>query len=356
LPIFEKPDDVTDSEPLAWLGIDYKERISNRLKPDDKEKEYLIFADRSQSDFDRRNVSRFVYLDRIGNSDERDGFIEAIKRNPVYKPCQIVFIPVNEPFEARNGDKLFWTGISLLTGLVIWLIMILTPKTNKRQLLRIKAGKPDKEAQQEMKEFIDFLKPKKGYFITPVLIYVNLFIYFLMVIMGLGFVSFNANDLLLWGANYAPQTTTGEWWRLLTSLFLHGGAMHIFANMYGLLFVGIFLEPLLGEIKFLSVYLLTGIVAGMASIGWYDATVSVGASGAIFGLYGVFISLLLTKVYPPDFSKMFLISILMFVGFNLLMGLTGGIDNAAHIGGLLSGLITGFILSPSLKRRMEKEK
>jgi membrane associated rhomboid family serine protease len=129
--------------------------------------------------------------------------------------------------------------------------------------------------------------------------------------------------------------------------------MHLFANMYGLLFVGIFLEPRIGKIKYASIYLGTGIIASIASLWWHDATVSVGASGAIFGLYGVFLALLLTKVFPKDFSKAFLISTLIFVGFNLVMGLTGGIDNAAHIGGLVSGFIIGLLISPQLKQDAE---
>ena len=130
--------------------------------------------------------------------------------------------------------------------------------------------------------------------------------------------------------------------------------MHLLANMYGLLFVGIFLEPLLAPVKYLAIYLVTGVLASLASIWWYDATVSVGASGAIFGLYGVFLALLVTKVYTAAFAKSFLLSTVVFVGFNLLMGLTGGIDNAAHLGGLISGIVIGLVLSPSLKKRQHK--
>jgi rhomboid protease GluP len=89
-----------------------------------------------------------------------------------------------------------------------------------------------------------------------------------MVFAGLGLVSFKGSDLLNWGANFRPLTTDGQWWRLLTSTFLHGGLMHILANMFGLLFVGIFLEPLLGKTKYALVYLVTGILASVASIWW----------------------------------------------------------------------------------------
>jgi membrane associated rhomboid family serine protease len=176
-----------------------------------------------------------------------------------------------------------------------------------------------------------------------------------MVVTGMGFISFSGEALLNWGANYGPMTTNGEWWRLLTSTFLHGGLMHLLANMIGLVFVGVFLEPVLGRTRYLIVYLLTGILASAASIWWYDATVSVGASGAIFGLYGVFLALMLTKIFPPELGKAFLVSTAIFIGYNLLMGLVGGIDNAAHIGGLSSGFIVGLALSPILRQEVTEE-
>jgi rhomboid protease GluP len=355
LPIFENESDTKHMVPAAWLGKEYRKTISNRLEPNEKEQQYQEFANESQKDFDKMNVSDFIYLDKLRHSDKRDGFIQAIKANPFYEPSDIVLEAVNEPFEMRNGKKLEWIFGSSLIGSFIWLIMLLIPKIDKKHLKRIKEGKPDKEAQQELQDFIDFLKPKQGYFITPLLIYANIGIYLLMAIMGLGFISFKGPDLLQWGANFGPLTTGGEWWRLLTSTFLHGGLMHLLANMYGLLFVGIFLEPLLGRVTYLTAYILTGILASLASIWWYDATISVGASGAIFGLYGIFLALLFTKVFSPDFAKTFLISTAIFVGFNLLMGLTGGIDNAAHIGGLLSGFVVGLILYPIISRQKTVE-
>lgn len=350
LPIFEKVIDTSNVEPAAWLGTEYRKTISNRLEPNEKEHKFQEFMNESQKDFDRKNVSEFVYLDRLRHSDKREGFIEAIKKNPIYKPNEIVLEAVNEPFEARNGNKFAWIFGSSIISSIIWLIMILIPKIDEQHLHRIKEGEPDKEAQEELKDFIDFLKPKEGYFITPIIIYANIGIYLLMTVMGLGFLSFKGQDLLQWGANFGPLTKGGEWWRLITNTFLHGGIMHLLANMYGLLFVGIFLEPLLGRTKYLIAYIFTGILASAASIWWYDATVSVGASGAIFGLYGIFLALLLTKVFPADFAKSFLISTSIFIAFNLLMGLAGGIDNAAHIGGLLSGFIVGLIFYSIIKK------
>lgn len=357
MPIFETKKDASTNEPLGWLGIVYSESISNRLDENEKEAAYNEFAYESQKDFNNKNVSDFVYLDRIGNSDDSDGYIEAIKKNPNYKQKsnEIILIGVNEPFEARNGEKLQWIFGSALIGLLIWLAMVLIPKIDPKHLKRIKAGKPDKAAQKEMQEFLFFLKPREHFLITPILIYINIGIFLLMALNGLGFMSFKGQDLLNWGANFKPLTTGGQLWRLLTNTFLHGGFIHLMANMLGLLFAGIFLEPFLGKTKYALAYLTTGILASAASILYYDETISVGASGAIFGLYGIFLALLLTKVYPPDFAKSLLIATAIFIGYNLLVGLTGGIDNAAHIGGLLSGFVIGLILYPALKRQIENK-
>ena len=196
---------------------------------------------------------------------------------------------------------------------------------------------------------IQYLNLKKNIIATQLIIELNILIFLLMVISGLGFISFDGKDLLDWGGNFRPLILQGRSARLISNIFLHGGIMHLLMNMYGLLFIGIFLEPLLGSKKFTSFYIVTGIIASLASIWWHQAVVSVGASGAIFGMFGIFLALLLTNLFPKTFQKSFLLSMSIFIGYNLLIGLTGGIDNAAHIGGLISGIIIGFMIYPTLK-------
>lgn len=355
LPIRESEADTLKPECGVWLGMEYKKQISNSLDDAEKEKLYNEFARQSQIEFDTADVSKFTYLDRIENSDKKEGLTEAVKESKRGQGENVILIAVHEPFEARNGKKLEWVAGSSLIGLTVWLLMLLIPKMNEDELNRIKEGQPDREAQEDMKDFIEMVKPKEGYFVTPILVYTNLAIYILMVVSGLGFISFKGEDLLQWGANYGLLTKGGDWWRLLTNTFLHGGFIHVLANMYGLLFVGTFLEPILGKTKLLTAYLLCGILASVASIWWYDATVSVGASGAIFGLYGLFLAFMLTKVFPKEFSNAFLFSTLVFIAYNLLMGLVGGIDNAAHVGGLLSGFVVGMILRPTINKKVISE-
>jgi rhomboid protease GluP len=205
-------------------------------------------------------------------------------------------------------------------------------------------------ATENFKSFFSIFIPRDGYFMTPILLNLNLLVFILMVLMGVDAFNPDGESLIGWGANFKPITTAGEPWRLITNCFLHIGVLHLLMNMYALTFIGLILEPYLGKTRFVVAYLLAGIGASAASLWWHDMTISAGASGAIFGMYGVFLALLTTDFIHKDVRKSLLTSILIFVGYNLLNGLNGGIDNAAHIGGLLSGLIIGYALIPSLKR------
>lgn len=205
-----------------------------------------------------------------------------------------------------------------------------------------------KQESQKKAGFLSIFKPSDGYFITPILLNLNLLIFIGMAFAGVSIMQPNSESLLHWGANFRPVTLDGEWWRLLSSCFLHIGIFHLLMNMYALLFIGVLLEPYLGKTRFISAYLLTGIAGSTASLFWNDLTISAGASGAIFGMYGVFLAMLTTNFIEKAERKSLLISIAVFVGYNLLSGVRGGIDNAAHIGGLISGLIIGYSFYPSL--------
>jgi rhomboid protease GluP len=127
-------------------------------------------------------------------------------------------------------------------------------------------------------------------------------------------------------------------------MFVHIGIIHIAFNMYALFYVGRYLEPMLGTWRYTVAYLCTGVFASIASIWWSKDVVSAGASGAIFGLYGVFFALLTTKLIPAKMRSSLLSSIGVFIAYNLIYGAgKAGTDNAAHFGGLLTGFVIGYI-------------
>lgn len=196
---------------------------------------------------------------------------------------------------------------------------------------------------QKVAGLFSIFKPKQGYFITPILVNLNILIFIIMLFSGVDWMSPTTDSLIHWGANFRPVTLDGQWYRLFTSCFIHIGIVHLLMNMYALIFIGSLLEPYLGKSRFLSAYLSTGLLGSIASLLWNDLTVSAGASGAIFGMYGVFLVLLTTDLIENEKRKALLSSIVIFVGYNLVYGLKEGIDNAAHIGGLIGGLIIGYI-------------
>lgn len=202
--------------------------------------------------------------------------------------------------------------------------------------------------KEKMSGLFSLITPTEGYFVTPVIVVLNILVFVAMAVTGVSFFMPSNESLLLWGANFRPVTIEGEYWRLFTSTFLHIGIFHLLMNMYALIYIGLLLEPYLGRVRFLSAYLIAGVSGSVASIFWNDLTISAGASGAIFGMYGVFVALLTTKLIEKSARKSLLISIGVFVLYNLANGLNGGIDNAAHIGGLLSGLVIGYTFYPSL--------
>lgn len=195
--------------------------------------------------------------------------------------------------------------------------------------------------------------------VTLLLVAVNLLIYLLTVIAGMNGWWGNGAQLLHWGANYWPLTIQeGQYWRLFTSMFLHAGWWHLFTNMLGLLIAGVFLEPVIRQLRFGIVYLFTGLLSDYASIWFHRQVVGVGASGAIFGVYGVFLALLTTRLFSPVPRRNFLAYISLFILLNLLaVSFAQDIDNAAHLTGFLSGMLAGYILyftlTPADGKRLE---
>lgn len=157
---------------------------------------------------------------------------------------------------------------------------------------------------------------------------------------------FDPGTLIAWGANTSSQTFEGEWWRLLTALFLHGNLLHLLLNMWVLLQVGRLAERIYGRWVFLGIYFSAGIVGGLVSLLWKSPVVTVGASGAIFGVVGAFLVALADRNgVPRALARSHWISTLVFVLYNLLVGATAPlVDNAAHVGGLVSGVLFGYAL------------
>ena len=199
-------------------------------------------------------------------------------------------------------------------------------------------------------------RPRRGYFATPLLLLANMLVYGAMgVLGGVNLLAPTGPDLIAWGSNFSGLVVAQPW-RLLSGTFLHGGPAHLLLNLSALLLLGLMAEVKAGSVRWLLVYLLSGVGGSLASLWWHTHGVSsVGASGAIFGLYGLVLALLLRRgAALSRQERAGLLGLLLYFALGSLVGgLTGpsGTDNAAHLGGLATGLVAGLLSTLGLRPR-----
>ena len=161
------------------------------------------------------------------------------------------------------------------------------------------------DTESQVAEFYAQLKRFTPYaFVTPALVLINVGVFAAMIAAGVDLMSPSIEHLLSWGANYAPMTTGGEWWRLLTSNYVHIGIIHIAFNMWVLWDAGRLVERLLGNVGFIIMYVLSGVLGSLTTVLWNPAVVSAGASGAVFGVYGCLIGFLFIARYVSSIADL----------------------------------------------------
>jgi rhomboid protease GluP len=182
--------------------------------------------------------------------------------------------------------------------------------------------------------------------VAIVLIMANVGAFFLSMRAGADAMSPDPELMFEIGGNFGPVTLGGESWRLLTSMFLHYGVIHLAMNMVGLALGGMRIEEAYGRAGFLALYLFAGVIGGLASALGGQA-VSVGASGAVFGIFGAWGAYLLLrrKELEPEQLKAQATSLGTLLAINIVIGFQkSGLDHRAHIGGLIAGFLAGLVL------------
>lgn len=201
----------------------------------------------------------------------------------------------------------------------------------------------------------------RGNTLVQTLIYANLILFSGMVLhgsaLGVGMRAIlnpPVKLLVLWGAQYWPLVLqNNEWWRCISYAFTHGGLIHIGFNMMVLYQVGPLLEMEIGWRRLFSVYIFTAIMATIAGFFWHPQIVVVGASGSIFGLIGFSISYYHRGGGSLGIQRrnfMFQWAVMAFI-----FGIVVGADNAAHLGGLLSGALAGWFMPMTIRGRRATE-
>ena len=193
--------------------------------------------------------------------------------------------------------------------------------------------------------------------VTSAIIGANVLVFLGMVFSGAS-VKWPENSYLVrWGANTGLQTLVDQPWRMWTSNYVHIGIVHIGLNMWCLWTLGILAERVFDRWTYFLTYTFCGIAGSLASLGLHPNRFGAGASGAIFGMAGALIAALYLGhlPVPPRALKSTLKSLLLFAGYNLFFGaVVAGIDNSAHMGGLVCGLILGAVMARHLTSPREE--
>lgn len=208
----------------------------------------------------------------------------------------------------------------------------------------MKEKKTNYDQEYENKDFIDNLLKGQHQWLSIAIVIINIAIFTLVEMTGS---SDDVRHMLQWGASYPEFVRQGEYYRLFTCMFLHFGVEHLINNMILSLFVGDLLEKVIGKIKYLIIYLVGGIgssaVSYLVSIKTGQDVVSAGASGAVFAVIGALLYLLLRnhgQMEGLSFKRLGIMAVLsLYVGFT-----SGGVDNSAHIGGLVCGILLSILL------------
>jgi rhomboid protease GluP len=187
--------------------------------------------------------------------------------------------------------------------------------------------------------------------VTTALVGISVAVFVAMLLSGISLTEPTTGQLLKWGANWGPRSLGNQPWRMLTSNYLHIGLLHIFFNMWCLWDLGHLAERIFDRWTYLLTYTACGLAGSISSLWWHPLVIGAGASGAIFGLAGALIAALyLGRLpFPKKAVGHTLKSLLLFAGYNLFFGAVGSrIDNSAHIGGLVAGLLLGAVLARKL--------
>lgn len=191
-------------------------------------------------------------------------------------------------------------------------------------------------------------------YVTLVLFAINIVVWLLSLVL----VGSNTNDLIGIGAMHAPRIAEGEYWRLFTAMFLHADFSHIFSNSVSLLIFGTLTERVYGSVRFSIIYLIGGLVGSVASFMLSSGAVSVGASGAIFAIFGAFTRYLIARRdVLGEVGRQYLIMMAIIGGINFFISFAQPrIDVWAHFGGMVGGLALGNMMAPSFQTGFDPQR
>lgn len=220
--------------------------------------------------------------------------------------------------------------------------LVIVDKSNKKVVFCSEAAGGVGNAIEKLMSYFKEEHSGSNYIVTWSIIIVNIAMYIIASLLSGSFFDIDVNVLNMLGAKNNELISNGEYYRLISCMFLHGNLIHIASNMYSLYSVGYIVEKVYGKTRYILIYFISGIISSIFSFA-FSSGISVGASGAIFGVLGAV--LVFAFKLRQKMGKELLINILSVIALNIFIGLSlTNIDNFAHAGGLIGGIIVSIIV------------
>lgn len=346
----------------AWYALDYSKTVG-RGSDQRLQQEYTDFLKECDRKIARHDFARYPVFEKVPPSDDRDGFLRAIEQTAGSAPAEarevVILRPLPGGYPGQNGANPCWIFFTLGIWLTAMLPLLYFAPLNSRlvnaDLTLRKTGQNDDDG---------FLGPVRSVLLPgkrnwPVALMVDaILIYFVvMFIGGVNPLSSSSQELFEWGALRSASLRDGEWWRVVTSMFMHANVLHLVGNLIGLGVAAFFGIGLFKAGKTAVIFLISGVCAGTVAAWAFDG-IYVGASGAVMGLMGAILAVYICYRKSLD-ERDGLWWIAGTAALTLLMGIQAGISNTAHVVGLLTGAVLGLLLftpPPPKRRRIAKKK
>lgn len=285
---------------------------------------------KEQLDFDKFKLSKIV---------------KQVKRKTLSFKVKVlsIYTDIEDEKILNNDDVLITKEKDINNPKLVSVFPDIVEKTNRKEdgleyFIKVtdNINKKNEKRNKIAEKIFSYKQPIVTYIIMAICI-------ILFILMELSGGSTNSQTLLKYGANLDVLVKNGEYYRLFTCIFLHIGIMHLLCNMYSLYIIGREVENLFGKIKYIIIFILSGIFGSIMSLAFTHNTISAGASGAIFGLLGAL--LYFGMHYRTYLGEAIKRSIIPIIVVNLIIGFFAeGIDLAAHIGGLVGGVLVAMMV------------
>lgn len=285
---------------------------------------------KEQLDFDKFKLSKIV---------------KQVKRKTLSFKVKVlsIYTDIEDEKTLNNDDVLITKEKDINNPKLVSAFPDIVEKTNRKEdgleyFIKVtdNINKKNEKRNKIAEKIFSYKQPIVTYIIMAICI-------ILFILMELSGGSTNSQTLLKYGANLDVLVKNGEYYRLFTCIFLHIGIMHLLCNMYSLYIIGREVENLFGKIKYIIIFILSGIFGSIMSLAFTHNTISAGASGAIFGLLGAL--LYFGMHYRTYLGEAIKRSIIPIIVVNLIIGFFAeGIDLAAHIGGLVGGVLVAMMV------------